>query len=84
MKSMPKEIKQKLRQLHKAHVKSRELEAEVQLLFDEYNVDTNDFRAIGNGEVQTEALAYISNAEGGIEDSIKQIEEVFLYYVNKD
>lgn len=83
MKSMPKEIKQKLKQLHNAQVKARKLESEVQLMFDKYNVDTDNFRAVGDGEVQTEALAYISNAEGGIEDSIKEIEKVFLHYVNK-
>ncbi|MNW70388.1 hypothetical protein D3C74_496840 [compost metagenome] len=31
----------------------------------------------------TEALAYINNCEGEIEDNIIEIEKVFLYFVNK-
>lgn len=35
-----------------------------------------------SSDIQTEALAFITNAEGDVEENIQEIEEVFLYYVN--
>lgn len=33
---------------------------------------------------QTEGLAYVNNAEGYIDDNIKEIEKIFLYFTNLD
>lgn len=85
MKAMPYEIKQKLRQLAKAHQKASDLENEAIDMIEEYDVDCSYLNAtcdVYSKTPYTEALAYITNSEGSTEDSISQIEEVFLWHVN--
>jgi hypothetical protein len=87
MKSMPKEIKQKLRQLQKARQKVDNLSCEIEEMLEEYGINTDYLRVTGDEykvEMETEALAFIDYNEGNIEDNIKEIEKVFLYYVNKN
>lgn len=49
-----------------------------------YEINERVFYAIANNdELQTEALAFVLNAEGNVDDNISEIEQVFLYYVNK-
>jgi hypothetical protein len=88
MKSMPYEIKQKLRQFDKANKMAKELHYEIENLFDKYKVPYDNLVACEEfgefaEEQSTEALSYINNCEGEIESNINDIEEVFLYFVNK-
>lgn len=86
MKHMPYEIKQKLRQYANVQTKARNLASEIHRMFESYDVPIDNLIAqddIYSGKPQTEALAYLHNAEcEDLEDTIKQIEEVFLYFVN--
>ncbi|UIJ65381.1 hypothetical protein LW858_20895 [Bacillus cereus] len=85
MKTIPYELKQKLRQFDKYNSKAKDLHPEIITMIDEYEVPYDNLVANGDGtEPQTEALAYINNAEGNIEENIKEMEEVFLYFVNKN
>jgi len=83
MKDMPQLIKRKLRKLQKLNREAQQLDNEINELFKDYGVDTDNLCAVGEGELQTEAFAFISNSEGDVEDNISEIEKVFLYYVNK-
>lgn len=87
MKSMPYQLKQKLRQYNKAVAKSKMLHDELVREISKYKVPYDYL--VANREVfsehpQTEALAYINNAEGCIEDNIEEIEKIFLYFTNLD
>lgn len=84
MKKMPRKIKTKLRQLQNVNMKAKMLDAEIEEMMKEYGVDPDDLRAMGEGEKQTEGLTFITYAEGYVEENIEEIEEVFLYYVNKE
>lgn len=89
MKGMPYEIKQKLRQYAKANNKARTLHEEIVDIMRDYGVPydnlvaTSEFGAFAE-EDTTEALAFINNCEGDIDGNITEIEEVFLYFVNKN
>ncbi|PEV14319.1 hypothetical protein CN417_01365 [Bacillus thuringiensis] len=85
MKTIPYALKQKLRQFDKYNSKAKDLHLEIIAMIDEYEVPYDNLVALGDGaEPQTEALAYINNAEGNIEENIKGMEEVFLYFANKN
>ncbi|MEC0069137.1 hypothetical protein P4L12_08080 [Bacillus cereus] len=85
MKTIPYALKQKLRQYDKYNRKAEDLHDEIITIIDEYGVPYDNLVANGDGtEPQTEALAYINNAEGNIEENIKEMEEVFLYFANKN
>lgn len=84
MNKMPQKIKTKLRQLQNVNMKAKMLDAEIEEMMKEYGVDPDDLRAMGEGEKQTEGLTFITYAEGYVEENIEEIEEVFLYYVNKE
>ncbi|MCR2013477.1 hypothetical protein NSB31_27810 [Bacillus cereus] len=85
MKTIPYALKQKLRQFDKYNSKVKDLHHEIMTMIDEYGVPYDNLVANGDGtEPQTEALAYINNAEGNIEENIKEMEEVFLYFANKN
>lgn len=87
MKSMPYPLKQKLRQYDKAVRNAKVLHEELSKEFSKYNVPYDYLVANGDnfGEhPQTEGLAYVNNAEGYIEDNIKEIEKIFLYFTNLD
>lgn len=86
MKQMPKKIKDKLVKLRKTEETVRALSGEIEEMFEEYGVNTEYLRALkdcDSGAFQTEALTFIETCEGSIEENIADIEEVFLYYVNK-
>ncbi|GAF66418.1 hypothetical protein BTS2_3319 [Bacillus sp. TS-2] len=86
MNSMPYHIKQKLRQYAKAQEKAYRLSKEVDAAIEAYGVPIDNLvanTAPFSDEPSTEALAYINNNEGGTEDSIRLIEEVFIYFANK-
>lgn len=89
MKKMPAKIKKKLRQLQKCYMDARVLDKEISEIMESYGINIDNLCAMGDltrfdiGHVQTEALTYITNGEGNVEDNIVEIEEVFLYYVNK-
>lgn len=86
MKRMPYEIKQKLRQYAKVQSKARHLSGEVCQMIESYGVPIDNLTAqddIYSGRPQTEALAYLHNAEcEDLEETIAEIEKVFLYFVN--
>ena len=84
MKQMPSTLKTKLRRLQDVYMKARILEKEVNEIIESYGVDLDCLCACNTDDMNTEALAYISYGEGNIEDNIRSIEEVFLYYVNKN
>ena len=82
MKQMPEGIKDKLRRLYRLKEQAQDLEFILKANFEKYGVDIDDLSAIGNGDVQTEAYAFITYAEGNVEENINMIEEVFLHYAN--
>lgn len=86
---MPYEIKQKLRQYDKANAKVQSLHGELVKIFEQYNVPYENLVACQEygdykEEHATEAFAFINNCEGHIEDNIADIEEIFLYFVNRN
>lgn len=87
MNKMPYEIKQKLRQLANNRLRGSKISRELDLLFRKHRLDSEDvdrFCAISDIAPNTEALAYIENAEGNTEDSINRIEEVFLHIIDNE
>lgn len=88
MKRMPFEVKQKLRQYAKTINKANVLHEEIIDIMNHYGVPYDNL--VANSEFgafkeedTTEAMAFINNCEGEIEGNIAEIEEVFLYFVNK-
>jgi len=79
---MPEYLRVKLRRLQKLHEDAKQLDFEIKGIIEGYGVDTDNLCAVGNGDKQTEALAFITNAEGDVEENIADIEAVFLHYVN--
>lgn len=84
MKKMPVSIKHKLRRLQKVSRESKDIMQSLKKDFEKFNLDLDDFSSQGKGDYQTEALTFITYAEGDIEDNIEEIEDVFLYYINKE
>ena len=88
MKSMPYEIKQKLRQYANIQIKATRLANEIDNMIEEYGVPIENLIAtadIFSDEQQTEGLAFLHNGEcDDIEGTIKDIEKVFLYFVNRE
>ena len=88
MKKMPYEIKQKLRQYANLQMKVAKMAKEIDEMIEGYGVPIENLIAMGNvysDEPQTEALAFLHNCEcDDIEGTIKEIEEVFLYFANKE
>jgi len=84
MKQMPSTLKTKLRRLQDVCMKAKTLEREVTEIIESYGVDLDCLCACNTDDMSTEALTHISYGEGGVEDNIRSIEEVFLYYVNKN
>lgn len=86
MNRMPYEIKQKLRQYAKVQIKAYKLAREIDTMIEKYGVPVENLIAcadVYSEEPQTEALAFLHNGEcGGIEQTISDIEEVFLWFVN--
>lgn len=83
---MPHVLKQKLRRYDRLNSQAKELHGEISAILDEYEVPYEHLTAMNDHwstEPSTEALAFINNSEGDIENNIKDIEEVFLYFVNK-
>ena len=83
MKKMPEELKKKLRKLYKLNRESAKLDNEINEIFKDYGVDSDNLCAMGDGELQTEAFAFIVHAEGDVEENIDDIEKVFLYVNSK-
>ena len=89
MKQMPYKIKSKLRQYANIQNKAKNIQKEVVDLIEKYGVPIDNLVACANipldsDEHQTEALAFLNNAEcDDIERTIKEIEDVFLYFANK-
>lgn len=86
MKSMPYKIKQKLRQYANAQNKVKFLQREVEHMIEKYDVPIENLIAdADNNEPETEALSYLHNGEcDDVEGAIKEIEKIFLYFVNKN
>ncbi len=88
-KSMPYVIKQKLRQYARIQTKAFRLSKEIGEMFESYGVPEENLIALGNTswdceEPQTEGLAFLHNGEcGDLEETIKDIERVFLFFANK-
>lgn len=84
MKSMPYIIKQKLRQYANVQIRAAQLAREIDRMIEGYGVPVDNLTAMSNGkEPQTEALAFLHNGEcGNIEETIGDIEKVFLWFVN--
>ena len=82
---MPYSLKQKLRQYDNAQKKATSLHDEIASELDKYGVPYENLTALSchyEGGISTEALAFINNNEGYIEDNIDEIEKVFLHFVN--
>jgi len=84
MNKLPKEIKDKIIQFNKSCLKTAKLQNELTYLFKGYNMDIEDFYGNKNygmpGNLITKGFAYILNCEGNINEIIKEIEKLFLYY----
>lgn len=84
MKAMPYQLKQKLRSYGKAVEKSKQLHTEIEEELEKYGVPYGNLTGEPvDGAPWTEALSFITYAEGNIEDSIQDIEEVFVHFANK-
>ncbi|APM37324.1 hypothetical protein [Clostridium kluyveri] len=83
MLEMPQNIKQKLRNLNLVCLKVNNLEKQLEKDFMSFGVNPDVLRGVGNAKVRTEAFSGIVNCSGDIEENIKEIEKVFLYYVGK-
>lgn len=88
MNKMPYEIKTKLKQLQKSVAKTSSILAEITDILEKYDLDIDLFTANANLGIdeQTEGLSYILNDESNdvtVEESIKEIERVFLLHVNR-
>ena len=85
MDKLPREIKTKLRKIHKLTYECRELSNDITKFLEEYNLDTEIFSASANlpFNEQTEALTYIEYGEGDAEENIAEFEKVFLLHINK-
>lgn len=81
---MPKRIKDKLREYAKVQAKSRDLGIEIRDIFTTEGIPLEALSAnLGNTDaVQTEALTYLDYGEGDTEESIKEIENVYVHYKN--
>lgn len=85
MRIMPQKIKNKIKQLQKAATKTKSIERELYSMLELYKIDPDVLLGNSNpDEVYTEALSFVVYGEGEVEENIKEIEKVFLYYVNKD
>lgn len=86
MKKMPYEIKQKLRQYANTQMKAANLAREIDEMIESYGVPIDNLTACGDGsEPKTEALAFLHNCEcEDVEGTIKDIEEIFLYFANRE
>jgi hypothetical protein len=87
MKSMPYALKQKLKQYNKTNQKAKELHQEISMMLEQYGVPyehLTGLHELGCYEPSTEALTFINNGEGDIEENIKKIEQVFLHFANKE
>jgi len=84
MNKLPKEIKDKIIQLNKSCLETAKLQNELTCLFEAYNMDIDDFYGNKNygipDNLKTEGFAHILNCEGYINETIKEIEKLFLYY----
>ncbi|MGE7880341.1 hypothetical protein [Peribacillus muralis] len=86
MKSMPYDLKQKIRRYDKAIRKANAIHFEIEKELESYGVPYRNLCANTEwheSEPTTEGLAFITNNEGNIEENIIEIEEVFLYFANK-
>lgn len=87
MERMPYEIKQKLRQYANVQIKAKNMLEDIVNTFESYGVPQENLMACANPwgeEPQTEGLAYLNNCEcDGLEDTIKDIERMFLWFVNR-
>lgn len=83
MRNMPYEIKQAIRQYANIQIKAAKQYEKIVKMVEEYNVPLENLLATATNDLpQTEALAFINNCEcGDLEGSIKEIEEVFLWFV---
>ena len=81
---MPKRIKDKLREYARVQAKSRELGVEIRELFSTEGIPLEALSASldDTSAVQTEALTYLDYGEGDTEESIKEIENVYVHYKN--
>jgi hypothetical protein len=87
MKNMPYEIKKKLKQYANIQNKAKYIQRELEEMIESYGVPIENLItcvARDSDEPQTEALAFLNNGEcDDINGTINQIEEVFLWFVNR-
>lgn len=87
MKNMPYEIKKKLKQYANIQNKANIIQRELEEMIESYGVPIENLIACvarDSYEPQTEALAFLNNGEcDDINGTINQIEEVFLWFVNR-
>lgn len=87
---MPYKIKKKIRQYANIQNKAKYLQRELEEMIESYGVPIENLIACADGtwdndEPQTEALAYLNNGEcDDVDGTIEQIEEVFLWFANRD
>lgn len=87
MRNMPYEIKQEIRSYAKLQMKAAEKYAKIQEMIEEQGVPIENLLACADSSPgappQTEGLAFINNCEcEDIEGTIKEIEDVFLWFTN--
>jgi len=87
MKNMPCDIKQEIRSYAKLQIRAGEKYYKIQQMIERYGVPIENLLACADNSQgappQTEALAFINNCEcEDVEGSIREIEEVFLWFVN--
>ena len=81
MKSMPEEIKQKLRRISKLNKEVSDLSSEVYDILEGYGMNMDIFDEYTEND---NFVAVINGGENNIEDDIKEIEKAFLKILNKN
>ena len=83
MEKLPRELRTKLNKLHNLNAQSKELTNEISQLIASYGVDIEYLTGMKSDGMSTEALTTIYYGEGSADENISEIEDVFLYHVNK-
>ena len=86
MKSMPYHLKQKMRRCQNLVEKANALNFELVEDLERYGVPLDNLTGtdVENEEVWNESFTHLTYGEGDVESNIKEIEEVFLHFVNKE
>jgi len=84
LEKLPKKLKDKLQKLQEICCLAHTTTLEVGVIIESYKIDIEylDGMISDSDKPSTEALTCIVNAEGNVNDNIRDIEKVFLWHYN--